>query len=178
MASEAAHRVTGHAGRHTGSAASGGGDPIDAAGLREMFDRWATSDHRASAVQVPRTSLGSVALADLIRSLHDDHTPLRDDTAEALCLPTGATYAGAAFLLWWAREADGGPGVRSYRAAAFLLADLDDLIRDRLLDLGHHPHAARPSVGDTLEARGMDVRGLLDLGGDDALERDGAFAHQ
>lgn len=174
MAGELAHRVTDGAERRAGSASANGGDRVDAAGLREIFDRWATSDHRPSAVPVPRSSFGAVALVELIRRLHDDRTPLRESTADALGLPGGATYAGAAFLLWWARDADGGPGVRSYRAAAFLLADLDELIRDRLLDLDRHKHAATAA----LQAPGLNVRGLLDLEADDALERRGATAHR
>lgn len=117
------------------------------AALRELFDRWVASDNRPLVVPVRRMADETVTFEEIVRGLHDDHTALPDETAGELQLPFGATYAEAAFMLWWAREADTGPGVRSYRAAAFLLADLDEEVRDRLLEVGDHEPQASSATG-------------------------------
>lgn len=103
--------------------------------LRDALDAWMSdpSHPETATLGAPGGLEGTIVLDDLLGRLRRDDTRLAATATSHLGLPRSTTYGQLARLLWWARKDPNGPRCRSYRAALYLVGELDDDVRDDVL---------------------------------------------
>lgn len=104
--------------------------------LRDALDAWISDPSHPETARLPGPGglEGTIVLDDLLARLRSEDTRLAARTTSRLRLPRSMTYGQLARLLWWARKDPNGPRCRSYRAALYLIEQLDGDVRDDVLE--------------------------------------------